>query len=177
MNLLDLFIVFFLVIGIIQGFRRGFFVELASLVSMLLGIFIAIKFSHLTQSWLIHQTHWNPKTVQVAAFALTFILVIIGVSMLAKVFTTIANLAFLGWVNSVFGSILALLRGILVLSILLNLFQKVEGNFSLISQEAKQKSALLEPIQEVSRKIYPSISKWFENFQSTDFEFDHQQEH
>lgn len=174
MNLLDIFIVFFLVIGVIQGFRRGFFVELASLVSILLGIFIAIKFSHLTQSWLEHQTHWNPKTVQVTAFALTFILVIIAVSMLAKVFTTIANFAFLGWVNSIFGSVLALFRGILVLSILLNLFQKIDGSFTLISQETKEKSILFVPIQAVSREIYPSISQWFETFQSEGFQFNNQ---
>jgi len=43
MNMLDFFIGVFLIIGLVKGFRNGFFVELASLVSILLGIFIAIK--------------------------------------------------------------------------------------------------------------------------------------
>lgn len=175
MNLLDGFIVFFLVLGLIQGFRRGFFVELASLVSILLGIFIAIKFSYLTKSWLEHHGNWNPNTVQVVAFALTFIMVIIGVSMLAKVFTSIANFAFLGWANSILGSVLALFRGILVLSILLNLFDKFDGDFTVISAEAKEKSTLYRPVQEVSREVYPAISQWFKNFQSEGFEFENQE--
>lgn len=176
MNLLDVFIVLFLVIGIVQGFRRGFFVELASLVSILLGIFIAIKFSYLTQSWLQQHGSWNPKTIQVVSFALTFILVIIGVSMLAKVFTAIANFAFLGLANSILGGVLALFRAVLVLSILLNLFQKVDGKFTIVSKETREKSTLYLPVQEVSRQIYPTISEWFENFKSEGFEFENPKE-
>jgi membrane protein required for colicin V production len=37
--------------GLVKGVKNGFFVELASLVSMLVGIFIAIKFSYLMKDF------------------------------------------------------------------------------------------------------------------------------
>lgn len=172
MNVLDFFIGIFLIVGLVKGFRNGFFVELASLVSILLGIFIAIKFSYLTKSYLENYGTWNPKTIQVIAFALTFILVIVGVSMLAKVFTSIANFAFLGLANSILGGIFGLLRTVLVMSIFLNLFQKLNVNHVLISKETKEKSILYSPVQEISKSIYPAISEWFEVFKSNGFEFE-----
>lgn len=176
MNVLDFFIGLFLIIGLVKGFRNGFFVELASLVSVLLGIFIAIKFSYLTKSYLENHGAWNAKTIQVVAFALTFILVIVAVSMLAKVFTTIANFAFLGLANSILGGVFGLLRTILVMSIMLNLFQKLNTNHALISEETKENSKLFLPVQEVSMTIYPSISEWFEVFKSNGFEFENEEE-
>jgi len=174
MTILDFFIGLFLIIGLVKGFRNGFFVELASLVSILIGILIAIKFSYLTKSYLEQHGSWNPKTIQVVAFALTFILVVVGVSILARVFTSIANFAFLGFANSIFGAVIGLLRAVLVMSILLNLFQKLNVNHALISKETKEKSMLFLPVQEVSKKIYPSISEWFEVFKSKEFEFENE---
>ena len=174
MTILDFFIGLFLIIGLVKGFRNGFFVELASLVSILIGILIAIKFSYLTKSYLEQHGSWNPKTIQVVAFALTFILVVVGVSILARVFTSIANFAFLGFANSIFGAVIGLLRAVLVMSILLNLFQKLNVNHALISKETKEKSMLFLPVQEVSKKIYPSISEWFEVFKSKEFKFENE---
>ena len=172
MHIPDVFIGIFLAVGLLKGFRNGFFVELASLVSILLGIFIAIKFSFLTKSWLEHHGSWNPKTIQVAAFALTFIFVLIGVSMLAKIFTAIANFAFLGFVNSALGGLFGLLRSILVLSILLNLLHKINFNHTFISAETQQKSIFYLPVQDISKMIYPSISDWFDAFKSNGFKFE-----
>lgn len=172
MNLLDIFILAFLVIGTFKGFRNGFFVELASLVSILLGIYIAIKFSYLTKSYLEHHVAWNPKTIQVMAFAITFILVIMVISALAKVFTSIANFASLGLVNNIGGALFGTLRAILVLSVLLNLFQKINYDDTFLSEKTREKSILFTPIQKVSKAIYPSIEQWFQVFRSNDFKFE-----
>jgi len=169
MELIDIILTVVLILGIIKGFRNGFFVELASLVSILLGIFVAIKFSYLTQSYLEQHGNWNPKTVQVAAFALTFVIVIIIVSMLAKIFTSIANFAFLGLLNSLLGALIGFLRTILVMSVLLNLFQKLNVIQNIIPVECKKKSVLYMPIREISKTIYPAISDWFEVFQTDEF--------
>jgi membrane protein required for colicin V production len=172
MNFLDIFLVLFLIIGLIKGYRNGFFVELASLVSVLLGIYIAIKFSYLTKYYLEQHVSWNPKTIQVMAFALTFILVILAVSMLAKAFTAIANFASLGILNNLLGAFLGFLRAILVLSVLLNLFQKINFDATFLSEKTKNESVLYEPVQEISKTIYPAIATWFDAFRSKGFEFE-----
>ena len=169
MGFLDIFLGVFLMYGLIRGLWNGFFVELASLVSLLLGIFIAIKFSYVMKAWLENHGSWNPKTVQVAAFALTFILVVVGVSLLGKIFTKLADFAALGLFNKLLGGIFGVLKTILMLSVLLNLFEKVNANHTFANQETLDNSTFYHPVRAVSKFIYPSIEEWFTAFKSEDF--------
>src|ERR1700712_1879607 len=109
MNYLDIVLAIFLVSGLINGVKNGFFVELASLVSVLLGIYIAIKCSYLMKAYLEHHVSWNPKTIQFAFFAFTFLLVIVAVSLLAKFLTGVANFASLGIFNKLLGGIFGMM--------------------------------------------------------------------
>ncbi|HOZ73728.1 MAG TPA: CvpA family protein [Flavobacterium sp.] len=173
MATLDIILCVFLGYGLVKGVKNGFFVELASLVSMLVGIFIAIKFSYLMKDFLeSHYTSWNPKVIQVSAFALTFLLVIVAVSMLAKVFTSIANFTALGLFNKILGGVFGLLKTLLTLSILLNLFQKINSTEVFLSKENQDKSVLFHPVREVSKAIYPAIEDWFTAFNSAGFELE-----
>jgi membrane protein required for colicin V production len=169
MELIDIVLSVVLILGVFKGYRNGFFVELASLISIMLGIYLAIRFSFITKSYLEKEVAWNPKAIEVAAFAITFLIVIIVVSSLAKAFTSMANFASLGFVNNLLGAFLGLLRTVLVVSILLNLLQKVNFENCFLSKETKEKSTLYPLVQEVSKNIYPSISDWFEVFQTNEF--------
>lgn len=163
MGILDIVLGGLLLYGFIRGIWNGFFVELASLVSILFGIYIAIKFSFLMNSFLGHLVSWNPKTIQITAFALTVIIVLIGVSLLAKFFTTLANFASLGCMNKVLGGFFGVLKTILILSIALNLFQKINKNNTFVEKETLEKSLFYNPVQKVSKIIYPSLEAWFED--------------
>lgn len=176
MNYLDIVLAIFLVSGLINGVKNGFFVELASLVSMLLGIYIAIKCSYLTKAWLEMHASWNPKTVQVAAFAITFLIVVIGISLLARFFTGIANFASLGLYNKLLGGIFGILRTVLIVSVLLNLLQKINFDYTFVDKEAIEESQLYYPIQDVSKAIYPAIEEWFTAFKSKGFELENPNE-
>ena len=166
MNVLDIFLTVALVFGLISGIRKGFFVELASLVSILLGILAAIKFSYLMKSYLEKHGFAGNQWIEVIAFAFTFIAVIVSVSLLAKFFTSIADFANLGWINKLFGGIFGLLKTILMLSIALNLLQKINIDYTFVSRKTIDESKLYEPTQNVSRLIYPAIENWFTSFKS-----------
>ncbi len=172
MELIDIVLAVVLIFGIIKGFLNGFFVELASLISIMLGIYLAIRFSFVAKYYLEKEVSWDATTIQVAAFAITFIIVIIVVSSLARAFTSIANFASLGFMNNFLGAFLGLLRTILVVSVLLNLFQKINFENRFLSKEMKEKSTLYPIVQEVSKNIYPAISAWFEVFQSKEFQLE-----
>lgn len=173
MSLLDIFLAVGLCYGLVRGIRNGLFVELASLVSMLVGIFIAIKFSYLLKGFLEnHYPDWNPKALQITAFALTFALVIVAVSMLTKAFTAIANFTALGLFNKILGGIFGLLKTLLTLSILLNLFQKINTTEIFLSKVNQEKSLLFNPVREISKAIFPAIEDWFTAFNSAGFELE-----
>lgn len=161
MSYLDIFLGGLLIYGFVRGFRNGFFIEFASFVSLLVGIYLAIKFSYLMKSILGIHVSWDPKTVQIAAFIITFILVVIGISLLAKFLTKMANLASLGIVNKVTGSVFGLLKMILTLSVLLSLFQKINFDNTFAAKSTIDNSYFFNPIQKTAEIIYPSIEEWY----------------
>ena len=161
MSFLDIILGSLLAFGLYKGIRNGLFVELASLVSLLLGIYIAIKFSYFVKGVLSGFVHWNPKTIQIWAFLLTFILVIFLVSLAAKLLTKAANFAYLGWINKLGGGGFRLLKTVLIVSVFLNLFEKINFNNTFTKKETLDKSLFYHPIQKTAGFIYPSIEKWY----------------
>ena len=163
MSFLDIILGVILVVGLFKGIKNGLFVELASLISLILGIYIAIKFSFLARVMLSGFVHWNPKTIQIVAFIITFLLVVIGISIMAKVLTSVADFAQLGVINKLGGGFFRLLKTILIVSIFLNLFEKINFNNTFAKKETLDKSIFYRPIQQTAGFIYPSIEKWYED--------------
>lgn len=166
MNILDIILLVFLLFGFIRGLWSGFFVSLASFISLLAGVFIAIKFSSFTAEILRNHLSQEGKYLEIIAFAITFIAVVIGIMLLAKVFTKIADFSGLGWINKILGGVFGLLKTILILSVFLHFFEKINQNHVLISEEALQESMLYEPVSEISEIIFPTLTGWFDNLKS-----------
>lgn len=158
MTFLDIVLSIFIVLGLIRGLRNGLFVELASLVSFFIGIYIAVKFSYLVGNCI---GDGNSKSVKVVAFIITMIAVIVGIHMLAKLLSGIASTLFLGWLNKLGGAFFAVLKTILLLGIVLSLFQKVNFDNFLISKETQEQSLLYHPILKTSEVLLPVLTEWF----------------
>ena len=164
MSFLDMLFGALLAFSLYKGIKNGLFVEIASFISLLLGIYIAIKFSSFMKELIMKHVSWNPNTIQVTAFILTFILVVIGVYFLAKILTGIADFAFLGWANKLGGGFFRVLKTILILSIFIALFEKINFNETFAKKETLDKSIFYNPVKKVAAFVYPSIEKWYEEF-------------
>lgn len=160
MGFLDIVLGVLLAYGLLKGIKNGLFVELASLISLILGIYIAIKFSFFAKEILAGFLHWNPKTIQIIAFIITFLIVVVGISFLAKFLTGVASFAQLGVINKLGGGFFRVLKTGLVISIFLNLFEKINFNHFFAQKETLDKSIFYRPIQKTAGFIYPSIEKW-----------------
>ncbi len=164
MSLFDIIFGGILCYSLYKGIKNGLFVEIASFISLLLGIYLAIKFSSIMKEMIMKHVSWNPNTIQITAFILTFILVVIGVYFLAKILTGIADFAFLGWANKLGGGFFRVLKTILILSVFIALFEKINFNNTFAKQETLDKSIFYNPVKKVAAFVYPSIEKWYESF-------------
>ena len=158
MSLIDIYLGFFLIYGLYKGLKNGLFVELASLISFFIGIYVAVKFSYFVANII---GDGNSKSVKVFAFVLTLILVIIGIYFLAKLLSKIASFVFLGWLNKLGGAVFAVLKMILILGIVLNLVQKVNFDDVIISKDTQEKSLFFNPILKTSEFMLPVLTNWF----------------
>lgn len=164
MGFLDIVLGGMLLYALFKGMKNGLFIELASLISLVLGIYIAIKFSYVIRELVSSHVSWSPKYIEIIAFGLTFIGVVLVVHLLAKVLTGIMDFAFLGWINKLAGGFFSVVKTILLLSIFLNLFQKININNILVKEETLDNSLFYNPIQETSKYIYPRVQTWYDDF-------------
>jgi membrane protein required for colicin V production len=160
MSFLDIVFSIFIVLGLIRGLRNGLFVELASLVSFFIGIYIAVKFSYFVGNII---GDGNSKSVKVVAFIITLIAVIVGIHLVAKMLSGIASTLFLGWLNKLGGAFFAVLKTILLLGIVLSLFRKVNFENMLISKETQENSLFFNPILKTTEVLLPVLTEWFED--------------
>ncbi|WP_395052179.1 CvpA family protein [Flavobacterium sp.] len=166
MGFIDIIFAALLVFALIRGLRNGLFVELASLVSFFIGIYIAVKFSYVVGNLLGDSISSSSKTAKVAAFVITLIVVVVAIHLLAKVFSKIASFVFLGWLDKLGGAVFAVLKTVLLLGIVLGLFQKVNINDVIISKETQNKSLLFNPILKTSEVMLPVLTDWFRDLKS-----------
>lgn len=164
MSFIDIVFMALLGYALYNGLKNGLFVEFASFGSLIIGIFVAIKFSHIVRFSLEDLIKMNPKYIEIIAFAITFLLVVISIHLLAKFFTSITNFASLGWLNKLGGAVFSIFKTILMLSMLISLFQKININHILVKGETLNNSIFYNPIQGVSKFMYPSLEKWYEEF-------------
>ena len=163
MSFLDIVLGALLAFSLYKGIVNGLFVELASFVSLIIGVYFAVKFSVITKDILSGFVHWNPNTIQVIAFILTFTIVVISVHFLAKILTGIADLAFLGWINKLGGGLFRVLKTVLLVGIVFSIFEKMNHNHFFAKKETLDNSIFYNPIQKTAAFMYPSITKWYGN--------------
>ena len=162
MSFLDIIVCALLVFAFYKGVVNGLFVELASLISLVLGIYFAVKFSSFVKELLMGFVKWNPNSIQIVAFILTFIVVVIAIHLLGKFLTGIANFAFLGWLNKLGGGFFRVLKTVLIVSIVFSLFEKINYNNYLAKKETLDNSIFFNPIQKIAGYVFPSIKKGYE---------------
>lgn len=161
MHFIDILIIICLGYGIIKGLWKGFFYEMAGFVALGLGIFVAIQFSNLTHKIIESKLDVHGDHLRIIAFIITFFLTVIGIKLLAKIFTQVTRFAFLGIYNTLLGGLFGGLKMLLFLSIFLNIFSRLNQKEGLMTHENVTKSKTFVPITEISKKIYPILNEWF----------------
>lgn len=172
MNMIDIVLGIFLLLGFIRGFQKGFIVELAGIVALLAGIFGGIKYGYFAEGYLENWTDWSVSSIEIASFFIVFIGIVVLVSILAKILTTIVHSIALGLINRIFGALFGVIKMGLFILIILLIFDYINGEGRFISGAKLQESVIVSTIRELSSTLLPSLeqllneSKLLENQQA-----------
>lgn len=157
MSILDIALLILLILGLVRGFMRGFFVEVASIIALIAGIYGAFHFSNFAASFLKERVDWNENTVNIASFAFTFIVIVLVISLAGKALTKIANFAMLGLLNKLLGALFGGLKVALILSVFLIVLEKLHANILFVKEADKEGSVLYYPIKSLIPTIFPYV--------------------
>jgi len=157
MNLLDAVLILPIVLMAISGFNNGFIKELASFAALVLGIYFAVFFSDVVAGFLIKSFDINHRYVFILAFLITFVGVVLLVSLIGKLLDKIAALVALGLINKIFGLVFGLFKGVLIMSIFLVIFNMIDTKGHILKDEHKKGSLLYQPLFQVAPLLLINI--------------------
>lgn len=159
MSFIDIVLAALLLFGFIRGLFKGLFVEIASLVALVLGVYGAIHFSYFAADLLESKVDWNEKTINIVAFAITFVIIVLAISLAGKALTKLADFAALGLLNKLFGGVFGALKIGLILSVLLIVFNKLNNTLPFMEKEDLEESVLYKPVKSLAPMIFPNLIK------------------
>ncbi len=157
MNMLDVIIGSILVFGAVRGFMKGLIVEVISLVAVILGIIVAIKFSPVIASLLEDRVDWAPQVTKVVAYAGTFALALLIVFLAGKFFTKIAEAVALGFMNKILGGLFGALKYGMIISVLLILYDNINTKIPIFEKETTEESILFPQVKRLAPWVFPYI--------------------
>lgn len=147
MSQIDIILIIPLLWGAVMGFKKGLVLELASLVGLILGIYGAIKFSDYTAEKLTQYVDITQEWLGLISFLVTFIGIVFGVFLLAKILNKALKLVALGTVNRILGLLFGTIKFALIVSIGLYLFENMNRKFEFVEKDFAKESLLYEPIK------------------------------
>lgn len=159
MAVIDIVLGALLLYGLVRGLFKGLFVELASIVALIAGVYGAIHFSYFVANFLMEKTEWNEKTINITAFAITFVIIILTISLAGKALTKLADFASLGIINKFLGGVFGALKIGLILSVLLIVFDKMNSTITFVDDEHIEDSILYKPVKSLAPLVFPDIIK------------------
>jgi membrane protein required for colicin V production len=164
MNVLDIIIAIPLLWGAYRGFRRGFIFEIFMLIGLILGLYVAFKFSHLINGLVEKIVSPSSSVIPYLSFFMVFAAIIIIMVLLARLLEKILNIASLTIFNKIAGAIFGLLKFALIVSVILWLFKALEPHWNFINAATKKQSLLYEPVLKTSTFITPAFQDIKEEF-------------
>jgi membrane protein required for colicin V production len=159
MNTIDIILAVILIFGAINGFLKGLFIEVTTLVGLVLGVYGAIHFSYFLGDFLKDSVSWEESMIQVVSFAGTFLIILIALVLLGKALTKIAETIALGFFNKIVGAIFGFLKYALILSIVLMVYDQISGSFPFVEKKKVKDSVLYEPVKNLAPAIFPNLIK------------------
>lgn len=168
---LDIIFGILLILGLIQGLKAGLIRAITSLLAWVAGLYVAIHFSYFLLDYLKEYLSWNLETLNIAAFVLTFIIVVLLFSIIGQFLTRLSQLLALGILNRLLGGVFGLLKSAFVLSVLIMFFSSFNTGERFVEQETLSASKLYEPLEMFGEKVLPSIMNKIKEHTPDEFDF------
>lgn len=153
MSAVDIALIIIFSIGAFSGYRKGFLLELFSLLAVVLGILAGFKLMGVAMLMLGKHYSIDEKVLPYVAFAVVFFLVMIIVSLLGKLLKSSLEKTVLGSADQLAGSVLGLAKTTFMVSVLIWIASSLEVNIP----EHWSEDSWLYPF---TAKLAPTVTSW-----------------
>lgn len=153
MNILDLIICLVLLVALFNGWRKGFILQLCSLVAVVAAIVLASRYGAEAGASL----KLDAQYAEPAGFVVVLLVAMLVITLAARLVRKIFRFAGFGLVDILLGVTVAAAKYLLLLSLAFAAFEKINVNYTLLSKEKIEASKGYEPVRNLSRQILPFV--------------------
>ena len=157
MSVIDIIIGALILYGIVKGLFKGLFVEVTSLLALVVGIYGAVHFSMYAAQILSNNFDWSQNTTSITAFAVTFVVIVLAISLAGKALTKLADFAALGLLNKLLGALFGGTKIALIISVLLLILSTLNQTIPFVSSDEIERSLLYSPVKSLAPMILPDL--------------------
>ena len=158
-NVIDIIILICCIPALVQGFRKGFISQAVSLVSLVLGAWLAFKFSEPVGEWIKTMADVNGVILQVLSFTLIFLVVYLVLLLIGKIIQSLVKVVMLGWLDKLLGVFFALLKMLLIIGLIIICIDAVNSTLPIIPSKTLDESVLYHPIKSVADVVFPYLKE------------------
>jgi len=155
----DIIILLCFLPAIISGITKGFIEQVVALLSLILGAWLAFKFSNVVGEWLKPYFEVSETVMHVISFAVIVIAVVLVLFFIGKILTGVTKLVMLGWLDRLLGLVFAILLAGLIIGIGIILFDTVNVKFELVDEAVLEESVLYGPIRDIAYTVFPYLKE------------------
>lgn len=155
----DIIILICFLPAVISGIMKGFIEQAIALVSLILGAWLAFKFSTVVSGWLQPYFEVSETVLNVISFAVIMVAVVLVLFVLSKILTGVTKLVMLGWLDRLLGLVFALLKAGLLIGIGIILFDTLNVKFEFVEEKVLDESVLYAPIRDIAYVIFPYLKE------------------
>lgn len=157
MSKADLFLLVFFFLGAYSGFKEGFLMELFSIAAIILGVLGGFKLMGWAMIYLQDQFHADKAVLPYIAFAIVFIVIVIIVTLIGRMFKHSIDKSFLGSMDKAMGAALGIFKTAFMFSIIIWIIDSLK--FSI--PEDWTEGSWLYPF---TASLAPWFSSWLGDF-------------
>ena len=157
MTKVDFFLLVIFLIGAYSGYKEGFLMELFSVLAIVLGVFGGFKLMGWAMIYLQEQFHADKATLPYIAFIVVFIVIVIAVNLIGRMFKHSIDKTFLGSMDRAMGACLGLFKTAFLFSIII----WIADSLKFLPPQEWTNGSWLYPF---TASIAPKVSNWVGGF-------------
>jgi len=162
MNIFDIVFLIILIYAAYKGYSKGLIIQAASLAALLLGVIGAIKFSGYTEFVLTKKFDFTGEYLQLTAFAITFVIIVIAVHLVARLTEKFAKAVALDFVNRILGLVFSVIKIAFIISIALVVVNIIDYKSHFLPRDTVNKSLLYRPLSSLAPMLFPYFRMEYE---------------
>lgn len=159
MEIIDLIILIPLIFGAWKGFKKGFVMELFTILALLVGLYAAFHFSDKITEIIVGRTHEKPGYLPAISFLLLFLAVGAMVYFGGKALEQVLKIAQLSFLNKGTGALIGILKWGYLIGCIFVFLQSLDTDERFITQKNKENAILYPSVTGLVSVTIPGVTK------------------